>query len=96
MSTLLFAATKYEVSYLHSGQPEVDVKDWLYDRLPSKAVDVGAIRSDVGEHQISHVTIKGGAVPDVSQWAPNLTHLKITGIHSSTDLQRYACYCIIW
>ena len=96
MSTLLFAATTYEVFYRHTGQPEVSDFDWDLDRLPYKTVDAGAIRSDVGEHQITHLSIKGGVVPDLSQWAPNLPDLKIRDIHSSTDLQRYACCCTMW
>ena len=55
--------------------------------------DEREITRDIGDHYITHMLIENGVIPSLEVVAPRLTHLRISGITESSQLQRYVdCY----
>lgn len=79
---------KYTLWYGHSGE---------WDRIHHpfqiqwKTVDADEIAEAIAKaHHITHMAIDG-VVPPLDVIAPKLTHLRITGVTNSTQLERYYC-----
>ena len=74
-----------ELWYRHSGEPEI--KGFPLLRPTYKSIEnVEEITSTIGDHHITHMSIKGEITLSLSAICQRLTHLKISGISSSSQL----------
>ena len=74
-----------ELWYRHSGEPEM--KGFPPFRPTFRVVRiVEEITSTIGDHHITHMSIKGEIPLSLSAICQRLTHLKISGINSSSQL----------
>ena len=74
-----------ELWYRHSGEPELEE----FPPFSAKyriVGNVGEITSTIGDHHITHMCIKGEITLSLSAICQRLTHLKISGINSSSQL----------
>ena len=74
-----------ELWYRHSGEPEIE---WFPLLRPTYRIvgNVEEITSTIGDNHITHMCIKGEITLSLSAFCQRLTHLKISGINSSTQL----------
>ena len=75
----------YEVWYRHSGETEIDEIPLSSRR---KMLTEGEIVDDIKDHYITHMSIIG-AIPSLDRIAPRLTHLEISDLRDSSQLNRY-------
>ena len=86
----LVIVIKFRLWYRHSGEPEIE--DIPYDCKLKIIEDDSKIIKDIGNHSITHMFIWNGVIPSLEVVAPRLTHLKISFITESTELQRYVYF----
>ena len=74
-----------ELWYRHSGEPE---REEFPPFRPTcrKAENVEEITSAIGDHYITHMCVNGEITLSLSAICQRLTHLKISGINSSSQL----------
>lgn len=82
------AESKYNLWYRHSGQPEIDALPFSYE---NQYMSFDEIQADIGEEHITHMITSDDVVPSLSAIAPLITHLRITAIRDSVQLDRYTC-----
>lgn len=85
---LLSLEQPINIWYRHTGQAEVEYID------PNAELTVVSnesnVKAAIGQHQITHLFVKGGNVPDLRALAPNVTNLRIEGGINPSELSRYA------
>ena len=74
-----------EFWYRHSGEPEIE---WFPPSIPTyrSIENVEEITSTIGDHHITHMCIEGEITLSLLAICQRLTHLKISGISSSSQL----------
>ena len=77
--------------YRHTGQPEVQPRWDIFSDC--RWTNVREVIADIGDHQITHVITSAKHVQLLSIIATNLTHLRVSDITDSKDIQRYLCLC---
>ena len=74
-----------ELWYRHSGEPELE---WFPPIYPKYRLveNVEEMTSTIGDHHITHMSIRGEITLSLSAICQRLTHLEISGISSSSQL----------
>ena len=78
----------YEVWYRHSGEPEIDGLPDHFE-VRHRMFTETEIVYDISDHYITHMSIKRGAIPSLDRIAPRLTHLQISYLRDTSQLDRY-------